>query len=317
MPALYWRPVEITYHANRYSCATCCTAFYILCSIILPYVTVYALGGMWTKEAAAREQPLVASRYEVLVQAYASSAAQNLEVVPLLWSTSQQLNDAIGSSLRPCSLRSWTEDDERDGYPDRLQYALTIPLDADAGERLHSVSVLVGVGVRFDREFSLRLNSSLHMHASSPLPGREWRQTADLTLSSAAPQRSLDLVPRPPCPSPTWAFEQPVQTDGAPASIASILSQYAACNDTVALNAQPPVWTPGVTSSFEAHLTIRVPAILAARRPGLVETTKLAAVQYIAFFIPISFLLSLLYGALFRFSIVSSRVHHPVKMHKW
>lgn len=315
MPALYWRPLEISYHANRVSCASCCTLLYIVASIVLPYVTVYALGGMWTKESLAREQPLIRSRYEVLVEAYASAPGQ--EVVPLLWSSSQPLNDAIGSHLRPVKLRSWYEDDERDGKPDRLQYVLTVPLDAAAGERLHSISVLLGVDVNFAREFNLRLNSSLHMQASSPLPGRTWVQTADLALRSDMPQRSLDLPVREPCPERTWAFQQPVLLDGAPASATSILERYAPCNDTAVLIAQPPLWTPGVSDSFEARLTVRVPSIVTSRRPGFVETVKLAAVQYVAFFLPISFILSCLHGALYRFGVVAARIHHPVKQHHW
>ena len=60
-----------------------------------------------------------------------------------------------------------------------------------------------------------------------------------------------------------------------------------------------------------------VARFVAARRPGIVETLKLAAVQYIAFFLPIGYLLSCLHSALFRFGVVSARVHHPVKEHKW
>ena len=82
-----------------------------------------------------------------------------------------------------------------------------------------------------------------------------------------------------------------------------------------ALRAQPPIWTPGVSDSFEAHLTVRVPPIQTTRKPGLVETLKLAAVQYIAFFFPIAFLLSCLHSALFRFGVVSARVHNPIKQH--
>ena len=64
-----------------------------------------------------------------------------------------------------------------------------------------------------------------------------------------------------------------------------------------------------------AHLTVRVPPILTTRRPGLLETLKLAAVQYIAFFLPIGFLLKCIHGSLFRFGIVAARRHHPVKQH--
>lgn len=317
MPTLYSRPLTITYRADRASCASCCTLIYIIACTVLPYIAAYALGGLWTKETPTREQPLVRSRYEVLVEAHSASALQGREVVPLLWSSSQLLNDAIGDNLRPCELRSWYEDDDRDGYPDRLQYKLTMPIDSAAGERLHAISVVLGLEVLFSNEFSLRLNASVNLQAASPLPGRALRQVADLVLRSKDPQRSLDLPTRPPCPHPTWAFQHPVQANGAPASVASILDQYVTCNDTVVLHAQPAVWTPGVGDVFEAHLTINIFPMLASRRPGFVETLKLAAVQYIALFFPIAFILSWLHGSLFKYGVVAARIHHPVKQHAW
>ena len=262
----YSRPLYITYHANRLSCASCCTFFYVICLIVLPYITVYSLGGMWTKEALVREQPRVRFRYELLVEAHASTPSD--AIVPLGWSTSQTINDALRSSLRPCSLRAWEEDDERDGLPDRLKFVVKMPIDSSAGERVHSASVLVGVDVAFEREFELRLNASLLMQASSPLAGRRWEQTSDLTLRSNHPQRSLDLLPRDPCPAPTWAFGRPELESGGPATASSILSQYSLCNDTMVLGSQPPLWTPGVTDEFEAHLTLRIPPQLTTRRPG-------------------------------------------------
>lgn len=315
MVRLYSRPLALTYHANRWSCASCCTFLYVIVCVVLPYVAVYALGGMWAKEVPMREQPLIIPRYEVLVEAHASSPGA--PVVPLLWSSSTPLNDAIGASLRPSQLRSWVEDDQQDGVPDRLHYVLTMPIDANAGERLHSVSVLIGAGVRFETEFNQRFNASLLFQASSPLPGKAMAITADLALRSSLPQRSLDLPPRAPCPEPVWAFRQPVLPDGSPASAASILAQYAPCNDSIVLSTQPPLWTPGVADAFEAHVTLRVPAIETTRKPGLIETLKLAAVQYIAFCIPIGLLVSYLHGALFRFGVVAARVHHPVKQHTW
>jgi len=312
MVCLYTRPLKVKYHTNRCSCGSFCALLYLAALIILPYVTVYALGGMWTKEQLVREQPDVLFRYEVLFEAQLSKLP-SAEIVPLAWSTSQPLNDALRERLRPCQLRTYYEDDERDGKPDRLQLELTMPLDPDAGERLLSASLLVGVGVSFEREFRLELNASLHAQASHPLPGRAWHQTADLTLRSNKPQRSLDLGARDACPEPTWMFREPVQPNGQPATSETILAQYSRCNDTSLLEPQLPLWTAGIGKEFTTTLTIRIPPQQTTRRPGVVETLKLAAVQYIAFFLPIGYLLRLIYSALFELGVVSARVHHPVK----
>lgn len=312
---LFSRALTVDYHANTVTCASFLTLLYLLALIVLPYVANYGLGGMWTRELLVREQPLTRFRYEALVHAHGTSDVTS--VAAWGWSTSMALNDALGTALRPMELSYWEEDDERDGRPDRLQFVLRVPLDRAAGERLLSVSVLLGVDVAFERDFDLRLNSSLLLEASSPLPGSVWNQTADLAMRSQQPQRSKALGQREPCPSPVWALIQPVQPSGAAATAASVLASYAACNDTVVLEAQPKLWTPGLGDSFEATLTVRVPSLMLTRRPGVTETLKLAFVQYIALFIPIAALLSCLHRALFTTGVLAARQHHPIKQHRF
>ena len=70
---LYSRSISVVYRANTVSCASCCTLFFYLAIIIVPYIATYAFGGMWTKESLVREQPTVRFRYEVVVEAYGSS----------------------------------------------------------------------------------------------------------------------------------------------------------------------------------------------------------------------------------------------------
>jgi len=315
MVHLYSKPITVTYHANRITCASFCTLINLLAVIILPYVAAWGFGNLWTKELLVTEQPHARFRYEALVEAHGTSSSS--ELVSWSWSTSLELNDALDTALRPCELLAWEEDDERDGRPDRLQFVVRMPLDVAAGERLLSMSVVLGVDVAFHRHFQLRMNSSLHLVASSPLAGQRWQQTADLVLRSQQPQRPKDYERREPCPEPTWALQTPVTQSGGAANASTILGPYSACNDTAVLEAQPPIWTPGISSSFEAALTVHVPRILTTRKPGLVETLKLAFVQYIAMFIPIAALLGLVHGALFQTGVVASRVHHPIKQHRF
>jgi hypothetical protein len=293
----------------------CWSVFYLVALIVVPYITVYALGGMWTKEALVREQPMVRFRYEALVEAHGTASGGSS--LKKAWSTSQELNDALGASLRPCSLRAWEEDDERDGLADRLKFVVSMPVDLENDERIHAFSVTLGVDASFATEFQLRLNSSLRMEASSPLAGSSMEQTANLELQSSKPQRSFDLVQREPCPSPVWLLRSPVQPNGNAADTASVLAQYSSCNDTMIAVAQPAVWSPGTSSSFDATLTVRVPSVLTTRRPGVLETLKLAFVQYVTFFIPIAAILSYLHRSLFQLGILSARIHHPVKQHQF
>ena len=164
---IYSRPITVAYHANRASCASCWSACYLLLLIVLPYVLAIAMGAFWTKDAFEREQPGVRFRHEVLVEAYLADGTA------IGWSTSDQLNTALGSRLRPCQLRAWPEDTDRDGKPEALQFSLKVPLDADGGERLHGLTVLVGVEAVYasDRFADLRLNGSVLVQHQSGLPG--------------------------------------------------------------------------------------------------------------------------------------------------
>ena len=123
---------------------------------------------------AAREQPRVRFRHEALVEMY------RLEEIPpgttppvpvkMGWPTSGPLNDALGAALRPCELRSWEEDDDRDGKADSLRFHLKVPLDEAAGERLHSLTFMVGVSALFSEEATLALNGTATVAGTGSAP---------------------------------------------------------------------------------------------------------------------------------------------------
>ena len=209
---IYSRPITRDYHANRASCASCWSACYILLLMILPYVLAIAMGAFWTKDAFEREQPGVRFRHEVLVEGHL------IDGTAIGWSTSDQLNTALGERLRPCQLRAWPEDTDRDGKPEALQFSLKVPLDADGGERLHGLTVLLGLEAVYasDRFADLRLNGSVLVAHQSGLAGARWRQHADVGLRTSSPLRPASLEPRKPCASPFWLLQQPLSLDGQP-----------------------------------------------------------------------------------------------------
>ena len=74
-----------------------------------------------------------------------------------------------------------------------------------------------------------------------------------------------------------------------------------------------PLWTPGVTDSFELHLTILVPSQQLSYYPGVLETVKLAWVQYLALFFPIRWILDTALATMIRHGVVTSRLHDPLR----
>ena len=214
MVTLHVEPVCVRYRANQLSCAACWTLFYWVVVLVVPYIVAYVTGGLWSREVIGREQPAVRFRQEALLEAYTTRTS--LPLVKLGWSTSSEINSAFGDELRPSELRTWTEDDDRDGRVETLAFQLRVPLAA--GERMHSISLMLGFDVIFDRATSLRMNSSIFVQHSSPLPGLRSAQSADLVLVSEQALRGKDRVQRAPCKEPLWMLQvRLLPTEGAPA----------------------------------------------------------------------------------------------------
>jgi len=277
--------------------------------IVLPYVLAIAMGAFWTKDAFEREQPGVRFRHEVLVEAYLADGTA------IGWSTSDQLNTALGARLRPCQLRAWPEDTDRDGKPEALQFSLKVPLDADGGERLHGLTVLVGVEAVYasDRFADLRLNGSVLVQHQSGLPGARWRQHADVGLRTTNPLRPASMESRKPCASPFWLLQQPLGLDGQPTTAEAEVDRYDACNDTLTLAAQPPLWTPGAASSFELRLTLHVPSARIPYQPGALAQLKLGWIQYLALLLPIYWLLGSARALAIQHGVLTTRMHDPLR----
>ena len=216
MPVVLERPLVVKHRSNWCSGGSCCVLIHWGAAIVLPFVIAFAAGGLWTKEVAAREQPLVRFRHEALVEMYRlePSPVTGEQPVPVKmgWSTSGPLNDALGAAMRPCELRSWEEDDDRDGKADSLRFHLKVPLDEAAGERLHSLTFMVGVSALFSEETTLALNGTATVAHSSALPGARWRQSGELQVRrSDGPFRATVLPELSPCSTPFWMLQDPVQ----------------------------------------------------------------------------------------------------------
>ncbi|KAL1515660.1 hypothetical protein AB1Y20_002278 [Prymnesium parvum] len=314
MVTLHAEPICVRYHANKLSCASFCNVLYWVVLLVVPYVLAYVAGGLWSSDVLGHEQPAVRFRHEALVEAHATSATSTL--VTLGWSSSSVLNAALGTSLRPSELRAWSEDDDRDGRAETLVFVLRMPLGED--ERVHSVSLMLGLDVLYDRATSLRTNSSVFVQHNSPLPGLRSSQSADLVLVSERALRAGDRRARAPCTTDFWMLQTPVALNGAPNTIANITNRYLAlCNDTMRLQREPPIWTPGVSDAFEMELRIRVRSRSLVIQPNLLEVLKLAFVQYLAFFIVLHALLRWVKGTVIKEGVVAVRMHHPIKQHRF
>jgi len=265
-------PIATTYHANPVSCASCCTLLYAAALLFVPWSLAFAVGGFWTKESFVRERPHVRFTHEVLVEGYGATPSTRFG-----WSTSGDINAALGDAFRPCELRTRSDDSNRDGAPEALHFALSVPLaSATAGGAplaVHSLSILVGLEAVYadGAHAPLSLTGVAFAQASSPLAGARWLQRGDLTLATSAPLESYTDAPRQPCAVPFSLLAEPLGADGSAQSAHAVLRRYALCNDTLRLEPHAPLWTPGAGETFEAELTVYVPSANVYYRPSVGE----------------------------------------------
>lgn len=311
---VYSTPLATTYHANPVSCASCCSLLYAAALLFVPWTLAFAVGGFWAKESFVRERPLVRFTHEVLVEGFGATSSERFG-----WSTSGDLNAALGDAFRSCELRTWSDDFNRDGSPEALHFKLSVPLASATGNgaplAIHSFSILVGLEAVYSNEAHspLSVTGVAFAQASSPLAGARWSQRGDLLLDASAPLEAYTDAPRPACDTPFSLLQQPVGEDGLAQTAHDVLARYAACNDTIRLVPHAPLWTPGAADSFEAELTVAVPSANVFYRPSVAELLKLAWVQYLALFFPCYWLLSGLLHACVQYGVITTRSHHPIK----
>lgn len=304
---LHSRPLATTYHADVASCATLTTVAYLVALLLVPWFVAYAAGNLYLYEQLTREQPDVHFTNQLLLEGYDDNG-------PFAYSTSAALNIALKDAFKPCSLRAWTEDDNRDGRPERLRFVLSVPPPST----VKALSVLVGVKAVYNNgvHSSLTVDGLAYAQASSAIAGKRWTQYGDLSLSTSTPLPPYGWAPRAACSPAFNVFNQTTDKDGKPTTIEAIVGRYHACNDTLSYRAEPPLWTPtvtGTTAGLELNLTVSVPEVLVPYEPTTAAVLKMAWVQYLALWFPLFWVLSALRSACIRHRVLTTRAHDPLK----
>jgi len=313
---LLTKPLSVGYHADIFSCAACCSGCALLVLLIVPYFIGYYTYGFWRSEAYAREQPRVRFQHEALVEGHIGAGAN---ASSFAWSTSVPLNVALGLRFRSCELRSWSDDDNNDGRPDALHFALHVPLDAAASEQVYSISLMVGLSYVADdnKHAKLEMNGTILASYASPLPGRRWLQRSELVLHTQKPLPARNRGPPLACQPYFWMFENPVEVDGSAATAETILARYhQRCNDTIhTTDMHPALWTAGSDAAFDAQLSMIVPHGQIFYTPTGIEVLKFAWIQYLACLIPLATLIGCTHAACIQYGVLATRAHNPLKPH--
>lgn len=283
-------PHEARHVASRCSCAYLLWWLIWTVSIVTPYFLAYYMNNMWIKEASAIQQPSARFKHKAFVAIRSADATGILS--DARWSTESTVNSLYGSSLRACQVSSVEVDDNRDGKPDTVEVTMAVPLAPN--EKVYEASAILLFNYTLTESVDIDMEGLAYIHGSSNFPGSQLWVSGDLRLRQlrAVGYKSLDNV----YAATSVDTESPTVHD---ILIPTILGEYAQRNLTTTIENEMKVWTPGDPGSitgksrFELVARLRIPEESVRYIPGFWETMKVAWVQYLAIFIVVRYLVTL------------------------
>jgi len=239
------------------------------------------------------EQPKVNYRYQSIIQLHGTSNGAPLNI---FYSTSPTINKLNAARLRIPLFQSAELDDNRDGYTDRIEIGIQMPLAPT--ESVLGFTALVYCNVQLDSKARYLFDAAAYANYESMAAMEQldldgdliFRQTWPLVVKGGfrAPYESDPLL------------ELTTGTSADTASISSVMRRYNARNYTMVYtpnyaNVQRRAsWVPTDHSSvpyFNASMVIRVPFQPVRFTPPVSTVLKNAWIQYISFFIVVAFCL--------------------------
>jgi len=288
--------------APRCSTAYCLWVLAVIALVVVPLFATFAADNVWVKESFYRVQPVVTFANEL----YVLIGGDTTETM-VGWSTQPQLQVLLPKQVKVPTVRSSTEDTNRDGIADTLQLSLDFPSE---GKTYRSVLLLAVYDVQIQGKVAEQLSSLVALDISSPYGSSglwvhgqlSFRQKLPLYQSPEARQvyagSPLDVNWRS-----NWI------PDKQPLSLEELLSRYAQRNETVMFEPLvPPMWDYTPRQSFRIQMTMDVHPQLVYYVPLASEVLKLAWVQVLAFLIPTWVVVKWLKGIAFDRRLVESFV---------
>eukprot|EP00439_Symbiodinium_sp_Y106_P048760 s3346_g6.t1 len=146
--------------APRCSTAYCLWVLAVITLVVVPLFATFAADNVWVKESFYRVQPVVTFANELYVLIGGNTTESMVG-----WSTQPQLQVLLPKQVKVPTVRSSTEDHNRDGIADTLQLSLDFPSE---GETYRSVLLLAVYNVEIQGKVAEQLSSLVALDTSSP-----------------------------------------------------------------------------------------------------------------------------------------------------
>ncbi|KAK7070292.1 hypothetical protein SK128_019979 [Halocaridina rubra] len=297
--SVYQRPETVFYKSSVCSKASLVVLVLFVTTVVTPLIIVYRSQGLWIKEAEYREQPNVLFKHQMLLVVETSDG-------PLVWSSSSIYNSHMKNYLRTPLIKSSETDDNYDGWKDKLQFSLTLPLLAN--EFVYGASLLITFDYRLQHICHVILEGTGLLQHSSGTPISALYHHADLVLHQRHPlpyARTHSLYDISVFPN---SDDSPVKW-----ALSNILNDYWKRNITTRFSNTYTSWQSGSGDTFTLKLEVRYPEQTVRYIPGFWYVLKWAWVQYFSLLAVILFFTNLVKDWVFQNFIVSTWMDVPKK----
>jgi len=299
MPQVYAEPLLQRYLAPRGTLAYCFSWVYIITLLVVTYLVTYWTGAMWAKETIYVEQPKVDFRREFIIYAHGDT-----EDSAFAYTTWSKYNEWLGNTLWIPEARVHAVDPDRDGKAESWVVNLKFPLPSSS-----TVTNIQGFFffdyilqdkvwasfesmASFDLSFStptayVYVDGELSVHQKLPFPAYQqlnlYESTSIVNTSNPLYQ---DLLPR------------------------TILGKYLQRTYTTTMTNVYTTSQPSTVASenFEMELVIRIPHEQVRYVPPVMESFKLAWLQYLAVFLVLSLVFGWFKALIYKEQVLESRV---------
>ena len=296
MPKIYTNNFPI-FHRNKWYTDSACFWFLVcMLTLTLPMLLAIATNGFIRLESIQYDQPNVKFTNEMIVEALVNDGTVD-QVYQ--YSTIQDLNNKFTRQLTAPSLSVNNIDHNTDNLNENID--IDFKFTTTAAETVKSVHILMYLQYYVGDEINTQLKTMVYKELNAA-------QGQGLTYARMkGPLRLEQKNPLAPGTMKREVYNTALEDDFESYGISGIVDMFQLRNQTVEFEADPLISSFGSSTQTKITMDMEIPTIESiSYYPSVLEVLKNTWIQYLAFFIPIYFVLYIfMYGFVVKSNVLN------------
>lgn len=306
--------------------------FWIFVAFV-PLFLAYTSESFWLKHSSYLEAPRAKFTYQTLLTARGIDA--DGQPLTMTFSTTPELRrGALLDTIRPASIRTFSDDANLDGAPEAVHVDMSLPLRA--GEQVHGLSAILMFRMDFNTRVKTKLECAAYVDYSAGTPGGSFYADGDMILTQRNPLRVNSGYSNPYRTDPLLGNSSWAPLSVEELQLPHLIGRYRSRNLTARYDNVMASWTPygggytvdaqgkrtSAAHKFSASFVVRFPAQEVVYVPTTSEMLKFAWMQYLSVAFIVYMLATYSADFVFKYQIIetSSRLdtqYYGPKIHRF